>query len=118
VPLSYTNLSSATPEMLGSPHVLVTSRRDLKHPVPEHIRRIRREGATSAYVSGWSAFWNFCQSHDIDAQFPFSNHADFGRIMDFVQACRPKKVHTVHGSCDCLAKEIRERLGIDAEALE
>lgn len=118
LPLDFTALSAATPDVLGSPHVLVTARHDLKHPVPEHIRGLRKKGASSAYVSGWSAFWNFCGSHDIDAQFPFSNHADFDRIMEFVGACKPKEVLTVHGSCDSLAREIRERLGIPAEPLE
>jgi putative mRNA 3-end processing factor len=111
-------LSEATPELLGSPHVLVTSRRELKHPAPEHIRALRKKGAASAYVSGWTAFWNFCSSHDIDAQFPFSNHADFTRIMDFVEACKPREVLTVHGSCESLSGEITKRLGIQARPLE
>jgi len=118
VPLEFTRLSEATPEILGSPHVLVTSRKELKHPLPEHVRALRKKGATSAYISGWTAFWNFCASHDIDAQFPFSNHADFKRIMDFVGACGPHNVYTVHGSCESLAKQIQSRLGIDARPLE
>jgi putative mRNA 3-end processing factor len=118
VPLECIRLSEATPELLGSPHVLVTSRKELKHPAAGHVRELRKKGATSAYVSGWTAFWNFCASHDIDAQFPFSNHADFKRILDFVEACRPKKVFTVHGSCESLAKQINSRLGIDARPLE
>ena len=61
---------------------------------------------------------NFCNSHDIDAQFPFSNHADFDRILEFIKACDPEKVYTVHGSCESLARETKERLGIDAEPLE
>jgi len=118
VPLEFTPLSSASSDLLRSPHVLITSRRELKHPVPEHIREYRKKGATAAFISGWTAFMNFCHSHDIDAQFPFSNHADFNRIIDFIKACGPKKVYTVHGSCESLARETRERLGIDAEPLE
>jgi putative mRNA 3-end processing factor len=118
VPLEFTPLSAAGRDLLRSPHVLVTSRRDLKHPVPEHIRDYRSNGATAAFVSGWTAFMNFGNSHDIDAQFPFSNHADFDRIMNFIRSCGPKKVYTVHGSCESLARETRERLGIDAEPLE
>jgi putative mRNA 3-end processing factor len=118
VPLGYTPLSAAGSDLLRSPHVMVTSRRELRHPVPEHIRDYRRKGATAAFISGWTAFMNFGNSHDIDAQFPFSNHADFGRILDFIRACGPEKVHTVHGSCESLAREIRERLGIDAQPLE
>jgi putative mRNA 3-end processing factor len=118
IPLEFTPLSSAPGEMLGAPHVFVTSRRELKHPVPEHIRAYRKRGATAAYISGWTAFMSFCNSHDIDAQFPFSNHADFTRILDFVRACDPRRVYTVHGSCESLAREIRQRLGIEAEPLE
>ncbi len=117
VPLEYTPLSAAG-DLLRSPHVMITSRRELRRPVPEHIRDYRRKGAASAFISGWTAFMNFGNSHDIDAQFPFSNHADFGRIMDFIKACGPEKVYTVHGSCGSLARETRERLGIDAEPLE
>ncbi|MBM4248652.1 MAG: hypothetical protein FJ149_04335 [Euryarchaeota archaeon] len=113
-----TPLSRAGDVLLGSPHVLVTSRRELKHPVPEHIGRYRRKGAAAAFVSGWTAFMNYGNSHDIDVQFPFSNHCDFNRIMDFVERCSPRKVYTVHGSCEALAAEIRSRLGIDAEPLE
>lgn len=118
VPLEYTPLSAAGSDLLRSPHVMVTSRRELRHPVPEHIRDYRRKGATAAFISGWTAFMNFGNSHDIDAQFPFSNHVDFGRIIDFIKACGPEKVYTVHGSCESLAREIRERLGMDAEPLE
>jgi putative mRNA 3-end processing factor len=118
VPLEYTPASVAGRDLLGSPHVVVTSRRELKHPVPEHIRDYRKKGATSAFISGWTAFMNFGNSHDIDAQFPFSNHADFGRIIDFIRASGPKKVYTVHGSCESLARETRARLGIDAEPQE
>lgn len=118
VPLEYTPLTSASPDLLRSPHVMVTSRRELRHPVPEHIRSLRKKGATSAFISGWTAFMNFGNSHDIDAQFPFSNHADFDRIIDFIRACSPRKVLTVHGSCESLARETRQRLGIEAEPLE
>ncbi len=118
VPLEFSRLTAATGDLLRSPHVLVTSRRELRHPVPEHIRGYRKNGATAAFISGWTAFMNFGNSHDIDAQFPFSNHADFGRIIGFIKDCGPEKVYTVHGSCESLAREIRERLGIDAEPLE
>jgi len=118
VMLDFTRLSDASRELLGSPHVLVTSRKELRHPVADHVRGLRRKGASSAYISGWTAFWNFCASHDIDAQFPFSNHADFNRIMEFVQACEPREVYTVHGSCESLAGQITRRLGINARPLE
>lgn len=118
VPLEFTPLTGAGRDLLRSPHVLVTSRRELKHPVPEHIREYRNRGATAAFISGWTAFMNFGNSHDIDAQFPFSNHADFDRIIDFIRSCGPEKVYTVHGSCESLARETRERLGIEARPLE
>jgi len=118
VPLDFFPQSTAGRDLLRSPHVLVTARRELRHPVPQHIREYRDRGATAALLSGWTAFMDFGNSHDIDAQFPFSNHADFGRLLDFIKACDPKKVYTVHGSCESMARETRERLGIDAEPLE
>lgn len=117
VPLRYTQLSAASSDLLRSPHVLVVPRRELRRPGAEHFRCLRQRGARSAYFSGWAAFWNFGETYDIDAQFPFSNHADFNRIIEFVEACGPDRVYTVYGAASALARELGRRLGVPAEPL-
>ncbi|MEM4729604.1 MAG: hypothetical protein QXH42_07615 [Thermoplasmata archaeon] len=117
VPLDFTPLSIADPEVLRGPHVLVVPRRELRRPLSGHVRALRERGARTAYFSGWAAFWDFTGTYDIDAQFPLSNHADFRRLIDFVEACTPSAVYTVHGAASSLAAEITRRLGIRAEPL-
>jgi len=118
VPLEYTPLSTASRELLNSPHVFVTSRKELKLPCSETVRAYRKRGAQAAYISGWAAFWNYTATYDVDAQFPLSNHADFARILEFAAACRPKEVFTVHGSSASLARELEGRLKIPARPLK
>ncbi len=62
-----------------------------------------------ALVSGW-ALW--AQK----TAFPLSDHADFPRLIKFVEECRPKAVLTCHGSrfSDTLAHYIETKLGIRA----
>jgi len=118
VPLEFTPFSAASRDLLNSSHVFVTSRKELRHPCPEHVRAHRKKGARAAYISGWAAFWNYTSTYDVDAQFPLSNHADFARILEFAQACKPKQIFTVHGSSASLAKEIEARLKIPAKPLK
>jgi putative mRNA 3-end processing factor len=49
--------------------------------------------------------------------FPFSDHADFNDLIEFVKGCEPEMVITHHGSADTLAHEIKARLGIEARPL-
>jgi Cft2 family RNA processing exonuclease len=62
-----------------------------------------------ALVSGW-ALWARKKA------FPLSDHADFPRLIRFVEECRPKTVLTCHGSMfnDSLAHFIERKLGIRA----
>lgn len=62
-----------------------------------------------ALVSGW-AMWAK------KTAFPLSDHADFPRLIRFVEECRPKIVLTCHGSRfnDMLAHFIEQKLGIRA----
>jgi len=62
-----------------------------------------------ALVSGW-ALWS---RHEA---FPLSDHADFPRLIRFVEQCKPKTVLTCHGSRfnETLAKYIEKKLGIRA----
>ena len=81
------------------------------------IRRAKNQGGSAAYLSGWCAFFPFYNSMEIDAQFPFSDHAGFEELLDFVKRCDPEKVYTVHGSSEEFAEIIREEYGIEAEPL-
>jgi len=62
-----------------------------------------------ALVSGW-ALWSKREA------FPLSDHADFPRLMRFVEECRPKVVLTCHGSRfnETLARCVERKLGIRA----
>jgi len=66
-----------------------------------------------ALVSGW-AMWAK------KTAFPLSDHADFPRLIGFVEECRPKIVLTCHGSRfnDTLAHFIEQKLGIRAYPIE
>ncbi len=62
-----------------------------------------------ALVSGW-AIWSR------DEAFPLSDHADFPRLLKFVEHCKPKIVLTCHSERfnETLARHIEKRLGIRA----
>jgi Cft2 family RNA processing exonuclease len=66
-----------------------------------------------ALVSGW-ALWAR------KTAFPLSDHADFPRLIRFVEECRPKIVLTCHGSRfnDTLAHFIEHKLGIRAYPID
>lgn len=91
---------------------------DLKKPTGNLVKRVRKERGSSAYLSGWCAFYSFFRSMDIDAQFPLSDHADYDELLDYVDKCDPEQVFTVHGSAKEFAKTITEETGIDAAPLK
>ena len=118
VPLEYKRLSETTEEERRSPHVFVAAKSMMKHPVSEEIAFLRRNGGKAAYASGWCAIYNFGRSYDVDAQFPLSDHADFSALMSFIEECNPRMVLTTHGQSKHLAREVRRRLKIEADALD
>ena len=83
----------------------------------------------TAYASGWCASCfeggradgitnsngNGNNSLGFDAGFALSDHADFFELIDFVEACAPKRVLCVHGFSEQLAAALRRR-GFDAVA--
>lgn len=117
VPLEYKRQSEATEEERRSPHVFVAAKSMLKHPVSEEIESLKKLGGKACYASGWCAIYNFERSYDIDAQFPLSDHGDFSSLISFIEDCRPRKVITTHGQALHLAREVRRRLKIEADAL-
>ncbi len=90
---------------------------EIKKPAGEIVREVKRCGGTSTYLSGWCAIYPFYNSMEIDAQFPFSDHAGFDELLDFVEECDPEKVLTVHGSAEEFASTVEKDLAIEAEAL-
>jgi len=73
-------------------------------------------GGQAAYLSGWCHRYSYFDKYAIDAQFALSDHAGFSDLVEFVLACDPTRVFTMHGSAARLAKELRSR-GVNAEPL-
>ncbi|MFP3872549.1 MAG: MBL fold metallo-hydrolase [Candidatus Natronoplasma sp.] len=99
-------------------YTAVVPPKELRRPVGKMMKRARKDGGASTYLSGWCSIFPFYNSMDIDAQFPLSDHAGFDELLDFVERCGPEKVYTVHGSAEEFALEVEERLDIEAEKLE
>lgn len=83
----------------------------------DFARGLRARSGVAAYLSGWCHRYSYFGAYAIDAQFALSDHASFRDLLGFVAACAPKRVYTTHGAKMLLAREIRDRLGIQAEAL-
>ena len=117
VPLEYDRYSTLTPEQCVAPGLLVTSSTAPSGRRPDAaVLELRRRGFQTARVSGWCAFAPWAL-RGVDAGFPMSDHADFTGLMDFVEACAPQQVYTVHGAQRELAREIEKRLDIPARPL-
>jgi Cft2 family RNA processing exonuclease len=80
---------------------------------PKHLDLQDRPEFVPALVSGW-ALWAR------KTAFPLSDHADFPRLIKFVEECRPKIVLTCHGSRfnDTLAHFIERKLGVRAYPID
>jgi putative mRNA 3-end processing factor len=117
VPLEYHRLDALTPEQRAEPGLLVTSSTATSGRRPDAIvLELRQRGFQTARVSGWCAFAPWAL-RGVDAGFPMSDHADFTGLIDFVEACAPQQVYTVHGAQRELAHEIQKRLDIPACSL-
>ena len=117
VPLEYNRLDALTPEQQAEPGLLVTSSTATSGRRPDAIvLELRQRGFQTARVSGWCAFAPWAL-RGVDAGFPMSDHADFTGLIDFVEACAPQQVYTVHGAQRELAHEIQKRLDIQACSL-
>ncbi len=114
VPLRYRRISELSEEEQKEPRVYVVPRRWLRSP-PAKVAWLN--GARTAYASGWCSVYNFTRTYGLDAQFPLSDHADFGHLLEFTAHCRPRRVYTVFSHAGELAKEITRRLKIKAEPL-
>lgn len=66
----------------------------------------------TANATGWEYRGGFSKS------FCLSDHADFNGLLEFVAACNPKQVLTMHGFSRELASAITRKLKIPARSLE
>ena len=87
----------------------ITSSGNFVFVTPKQLSLQNHPEFVPALVSGW-ALWSRRMA------FPLSDHADFPRLMRFVEECNPKTVLTCHGSKfnGTLARYIEKRLKIRA----
>lgn len=75
------------------------------------VRKIKRR--LVVYLSGWAVREASRADFDADVLLPFSDHADFGELLDHVSEVGPEKVLTLHGYARDFARILRER-GVEA----
>ena len=114
VALEYRRLSSLAESERKDPRVYILPPGWLRPPLDESVSWLGGLRLRSAYVSGWTAFFDFTRRYGLDAQFPLSDHADFDDIMSFVEACGPRVVYPVFSHASDLARAIDRKLHIKA----
>ncbi|MDD1770949.1 MAG: hypothetical protein LUO79_07680 [Methanomassiliicoccales archaeon] len=72
----------------------------------------------TAAVSGWALDRSYRYAMGTDEAFAISDHADFEELIQFTKACSPSMVFVQHGFDEVLAREIKKRLGIDAQPMK
>ena len=70
----------------------------------------------TAALTGWALDPGTRFRLGVDEAFPFSDHADFEGLLDYVGKTGARKVLTVHGFAKELAACLRDR-GFDAQPL-
>src|SRR6266542_6942359 len=70
-----------------------------------------------AMISGWAVDPNAIYRYQVDAVFPLSDHADYDDLIRYVDLVRPKRVLTLHGFAAEFARDLREKIGVEACAL-
>lgn len=76
----------------------------------------RLRNARTAYISGWAIDPGASYRFGTDAAFPLSDHADYDDLLEYVRRTGAHTIHTVHGSAEQFAGDLRKR-GLWAEAL-
>ena len=85
---------------------------------PSFMRGRRRSGHRRDFIiwaSGWAIDQSFKYRMGADEAIPFSDHADFDQLMEYVELAKPSRVLTMHGTSE-FARQLRRR-GIEAEHL-
>ena len=62
-------------------------------------------------LTGWAV--SSMRGYEYDKAFPFSSHCDYPSLIEFVKACNPKKVYTIHGYEEEFAHDLR-KIGFNA----
>ena len=117
VKLEYRRLSSLAESERRDPRVYILPPGWLRPPLEESVSWLGGLRLRSAYVSGWTAFFDFTRRYGLDAQFPLSDHGDFDDIMAFIEACEPQVVYPVFSHASDLARAVDRRLHIPAVPL-
>jgi putative mRNA 3-end processing factor len=78
------------------------------------LARIPRK--RTAVLTGWAVEGGRVRYRGVDASFPLSDHADFPALLAYARATGARRVYTVHGYAEELARALL-RQGIRAEAL-
>lgn len=73
-----------------------------------------RKNFAFAFTSGWALKF---KPKNFSAAFPLSSHADYYQLLNFVEACAPRKVYTCHGFAEDLAKAIELKLNVKAQPI-
>lgn len=113
----YGHMFNASPitDSFDGPSVIIAPSGARDNP---EIKSILRSGARTASVSGWAMDERHAYSMRVDKAFPLSDHADYSALMEFARAVSPEIVYTMHGSDKELARDIRDKLGIEAIPLK
>ena len=70
----------------------------------------------TAFLSGWAVDKDIKYFYEVDAAFPWSDHADFPELIDYAKKCQPQKIYTVHGFPEFV--NFLKKEGFDAEQLK
>jgi putative mRNA 3-end processing factor len=77
----------------------------------------RFKAPQTAFVSGWMAVRGARRRRGYERGFVMSDHADWDGLLRTVKDSGARQVYVTHGSCDVLARYLREVEGIRAEPL-
>jgi putative mRNA 3-end processing factor len=87
---------------------------------PPHLARsaaiLRLPRRRTAVLTGWAVEGGKFRYRGMDAAFPLSDHADFPSLLRYARATGARRVFTVHGHAEELARALRAE-GIRAEPL-
>ncbi len=85
--------------------------------VPGMRRNLEAKGKQIrvAYVSGWASLDNARMRSGAEMLIPYSDHADFTELLEFVERSGARRVDVVHGYTETFAGILRAR-GLDARA--
>lgn len=82
------------------------------------LKRVKEQyGAVTVGFSGWAADPRYRYTMGVDYAMPFSDHCDYGELVEAVKQCNPEKVYTFHGFAAEFAGSLK-KLGFDAQPIE